>query len=428
MARKVFISFLGTNNYVETIYEFPDRSKSEPVRFIQEALILHDCKDWTENDKIYIFCTEGAEKANWLNNGQKTEIEIEKIGLGQRLKDKFGLYSIVEMITIDEGFSTDEVWKIFDVVYDKLEKDDEVYFDVTHAFRSIPLFSSVLFDYSKFMKSTNVVSIQYGAFEKLGPAFEVRKKPIDSRIAPILDLTNITKLQQYTDMANSLLTYGRVKELSAMLKKEKTQALQKIGLSLEKFDGYLRTNRLTDIKEGKWLNVIMSNMEVLKKSNIPTPIKNIMYRLEDEFASFVPECSAQNIESAVLWTSKYDMILQSYTLGQEYMISLLYEKLSDSNFYEKDKVKNYRMYISALFGISEKDVETESFEGKLLDNIDLTKKLLEVDWVKKIRPLYGKFSDYRNIVNHAKGTQNYSDIKNTFLKNYNDCVNLIKSC
>lgn len=428
MGRKVFISFLGTSNYVESYYEFPDKSYSQPVRFIQEALILKHCQKWTLEDRVYIFCTNGSLKANWEDGGQRTELDIEKIGLKRRLQENFHLNSIVEMVQIEEGFSEEEVWRIFDVVYNKLENDDEIYFDVTHAFRSIPLFSSVLFDYSKFMKLTKVVSIEYGAFEKLGTAFEVRKMPLEDRIAPVVDLTNVIKLQQFTDMANAMLRYGRVNELSVLFKAEKHQALQKIGMSLGNFDEYLKTNRLNDLKSGKWVSDFYNNIKSLRKSNVPTPIKAIMSRLEEEFSSFVPQSDNKNIEAAVAWSIKYDMILQSYTLGQEYIISLLSEKLSEYNFYQEEKDKNFRMYISALFAISDKDVETGSIEGKLADNIVLTKQLLEFDWVKKVRPLYGRFSDYRNIVNHAKGSQKYSEIKKNFMENYNYCVNLIKTC
>ena len=50
MARNVFISFLGTNNYLETYYSIGDFKSSQPVRFIQEALIEHLCREWTSED------------------------------------------------------------------------------------------------------------------------------------------------------------------------------------------------------------------------------------------------------------------------------------------------------------------------------------------------------------------------------------------
>lgn len=86
MARKVFISFLGTNNYLQTHYELNGKH-SPVVRFIQQALIGFLCKDWTENDSILIFYTGGANGAyvkNWLDNGQtffNEDEQIEKVGL-----------------------------------------------------------------------------------------------------------------------------------------------------------------------------------------------------------------------------------------------------------------------------------------------------------------------------------------------------------
>ena len=192
MVRKVFISFLGTNNYVETHYELNGKV-SKPVRFIQEALISSICKKWEEKDKIFIFCTEGACQMNWVDNGQKnTQTDIEKIGLDQRLKD-LNLQVKHEKVNIKEGFLLEEIWDIFDTVYNKLEAKDEIYFDVTHAFRSIPMFSTILFNYSRSMLDTEVKSIYYGAFEKLGFAVRMGKQRSRSPIIihhPLRKLTH----------------------------------------------------------------------------------------------------------------------------------------------------------------------------------------------------------------------------------------------
>ena len=83
MARNVFVSFLGTNNYLETYYDFQGDISPRPVRFIQEALVEILCGQWTQKDKILIFCTALSKKKNWIDNGQEdTEVE----GLSSRLK------------------------------------------------------------------------------------------------------------------------------------------------------------------------------------------------------------------------------------------------------------------------------------------------------------------------------------------------------
>lgn len=439
MARKVFISFLGTNNYLQTIYQFASGEKSKPVRFIQEALILSCCKDWTENDKIFIFCTEDASKINWEDNeekffNEKTEKnkEIEKIGLKRRLQENFKMNQIVEKVDIGEGFSEDEIWKIFDCVYGKLMNNDEVYFDVTHAFRSIPLFSTVLFNYARFMKDTNVVSIQYGAFEKLGPAYKVKELPIDKRIAPILDLTNIVRLQQYTDMANSLTTFGRIKRISQVLDAENseiTPIIQDLSKSIENFDNYLLSNRMNDIKEGKYIISIRNNIKSLRKLKIPTPIKNVIFRLNDEMKDFVAGNSNKNIEAAIDWCVKYKMLPQAYTLGQEYIITLLAEDIADKNpFSSNKKSKNerdFRMYVSSLCSISNEDVKNKNYRGSLQSFSELTTSLLQVEKINNLRQSFSDLGRNRNAVAHAKGDFSYNDLENEFSLLYKKCYSIV---
>ena len=191
MARKVFISFLGSNNYLETYYSLEDEKSKRPVRFIQEDLVKRLCNEWTKDDRILIFCTDDSKTKNWLNDGHGDE-KLE--GLEYRLKS-LKLPIQIEMTEISEGFSEEEIWSIFNSVYGKLQEEDEIYFDVTHSFRSIPLFSTILFNYAHYLKRTNLVGVYYGAFEKLGPAYMVRHIPVEERIAPIIDLTSIVRLQ-----------------------------------------------------------------------------------------------------------------------------------------------------------------------------------------------------------------------------------------
>ena len=228
MARKVFISFLGTNNYMQTCYELDDQ-RSDPVRFVQQALIGFLCADWSDTDRILIFYTEESKKKNWLDGGQtRVESDIEYKGLKSVLRDMslpvpvegclrdMSLPVPVEGCEIKEGFTEADIWSIFDTVYSKLADGDEIYFDVTHAFRSIPLFSMVLFNYARFMKETRLAAIYYGAFEKLGPAFLVKQQIPDprNRVAPVIDLTSIARLQATNVAASDFLEFGKVGTVS----------------------------------------------------------------------------------------------------------------------------------------------------------------------------------------------------------------------
>ena len=51
----------------------------------------------------------------------------------------------VQRIFIPKGQSEQEIWEIFQIVYDRLKSGDEVIFDITHAFRSIPMLAITIF-------------------------------------------------------------------------------------------------------------------------------------------------------------------------------------------------------------------------------------------------------------------------------------------
>ena len=64
--RRVYISFLGTNDYVECIYECG--GISTPTRFVQETTLGMFSKDATTDDHGFIFVTDEARKKNWEDN------------------------------------------------------------------------------------------------------------------------------------------------------------------------------------------------------------------------------------------------------------------------------------------------------------------------------------------------------------------------
>ncbi|MBW1982608.1 MAG: TM1812 family CRISPR-associated protein, partial [Deltaproteobacteria bacterium] len=66
---KIYISFLGTSNYIECTYYYKNTDPVRNVRFVQEATLKTFCSDWTADDKIFIFTTDEAYSKNWLDNG-----------------------------------------------------------------------------------------------------------------------------------------------------------------------------------------------------------------------------------------------------------------------------------------------------------------------------------------------------------------------
>ena len=434
MPRKVFISFLGTNNYVLCKYDIGENPSH--VRFVQEAMIEHLCKDWTAKDIILIFCTSkettgenGSKEINWLDNGQpRISDDSENIGLQHRLhdlKERMGLETPVEQIDIEAGFSEDEIWKIFDTVYAKLQYGDQIYFDVTHAFRSIPLFSTVLFNYSKFMKGTNLISIMYGAFEKLGPAYKVKELPVEERVAPVIDLTNIARLQEYNQIASNLKDFGKVKRLRNVITSElgesTDQTIRDLVKSISLLDEYIATIDLKEIKAGKFISMFRSNYKnVRRKKKLAKPICNILDELYKETEDFVEENSFRNIETAINWTIKHDMLMQTYPLAEEYVLLRIAEMFKDNKPPQLTK-KGFRLFLSGILGIPEKDFQQKNWQFDLAAYPDLADDLSEDFLIKELRPLYEPIRLARNSVAHGNGSINYTGLRKG-IPNIIECI------
>ena len=90
MAKRIFISFLGTGRYTPCWYTVNGKKLTEePVRFVQEAMVRHFCMNesspWTAEDRILIFCThysdinkkDGAKETNWCDNNRFSEYGLE---------------------------------------------------------------------------------------------------------------------------------------------------------------------------------------------------------------------------------------------------------------------------------------------------------------------------------------------------------------
>lgn len=442
MARKVFISFLGTNNYVNCFYEI-DGNKSAPVRFVQEALIKEVCKDWTKEDKILVFFTSkektgkaGSKELNWFDNGQsKITEEIEKEGLQSRLeklKKQHFLQPEIEGVEIVAGFSNDEIWDIFNTVYDKLKPCDEIYFDVTHAFRSIPMFSVVLFNYSKFMNNTYLKAVYYGAFEKLGYAYEVKKMPLEERIAPIIDLTDIALLQEYNQIASELNKFGKIKSLSNLIsstdESSASSAIKQLAESIEKLDDYIATIDLNEIKKGGYISGFRNNYKYLRKKNVfPKPISNILDKLNEEISAFESKESFNNIEAAIKWTIKNDMLMQTYPMAEEYIILRMADifKPYMPKEFKKDK-KKFRMFISDILAAPDDDFKNRKWKSNPAKFPLVANRISSYAITENIRPMYGIIKKYRNKLAHGNGDLKYQelidgvDVINQCIKYIND--------
>ena len=360
MARKVFISVLGTG-YYEACKYIKGSFCSTETRFIQQATLeyLKVCNNWvTKNadgevvDRIIILLTDGAKDTNWHKNitkrfNSKTETEEPYEGLEQIL-DNMHLPCLVETLSIPDGKSEDEMWTIFNTVYNALKPNDELYFDLTHSFRYLPMLVLVLGNYAKFLKGVKVNHISYGNYEARNAA---------TNEAPLMDILPLTMLQDWTFAAADLIQNGNIKKLqelkenNALVPLLRERGKKNIDRRMAEgyLDGYIQSlnNFLNDMKlcqgpnilKGETINKINDCHEQVVEvfENVIAPIPPVINKIQDSLLGFEqtdslnPE-SLRNGYMAAKWCYDHQLYQQSITILDENLTTHFCKYLGTNEF------------------------------------------------------------------------------------------------
>ncbi len=402
---KVFMSVLGTSPYVEVSYELNGR-RSVLTPFVQEAYLNLTRKDWTEGDRIVFFLTEEARHKNWEDGGN-----FEK-GLRTRLK---GLGLPIKAVSLKEGHTAKEIMDNFQVIVDALEPGDEVVFDITHSFRSLPMLNLVALNYARVLRGIKISSIYYGAFEVLGSPNEVKNIPISQRIAPIFDLTPYVTLLDWSFAVDDFVRYGmteRVRELveertGPILKEtqggdEKARSLGNFVKSLHGLAMNIYTCRCRDLMERDWKSL---DLEELGQSyTLLPPFVPLFEKLESKVSGFVDGDSWSRAEAAVEWCLEHGMIQQGYTILQEAIVTETARIMGVEGVYNKE----HREFVSSLLSVTAQKKPSEEWRGILQHRREeaLEWQRKGGEHFKKLSEAFSQLAQMRNDINHCGCKEN----------------------
>lgn len=415
MARKVFISVLGTGFYSECVYKIGE-FRSDTTRFIQQATLqmLTQQKvggEWTKNDQIYIVLTEKAKESNWeVPRGKrynpKDAKEVDYIGL-KSVFEQMQLPTPIKTIDIPDGNNEKELWGIFDKIYTVLESGDELYFDLTHGFRYLPMMVLVLGNYAKFLKHTEVKSITYGNYES-------RDK--ETNIAPIINITPLAALQDWTNAAADYLEHGDAtklkncadKPLITIARETKGQdqdatTLIKLSKQLYEFSNLISFNRGDEIIIGKQSEQIKALLEKADAEYI-RPMGPLFKQIAKSVRNFNPDSPENMIEASRLCLDHSDF-QASITLLQEGIVSMLCRK-----FHLDVKDKGDREI--ATQALNKLGLELQNKEYRPLSPYKETiiKRIIDSGIISsELANQWNKITEDRNDFNHAGLRASYKD-------------------
>jgi len=423
MGRK-FLSFLGTTKYVPAYYRL-NNQRVGPVTFVQEALVQIICKNWEKGDKICIFCTKDAQDKNWEDKNKSKEANFKK-GLYSRLLS-LNLRPNIEKIDIPEGKSEKEILAIFETVFNTLEKNDVITFDITHSFRSLPMLNLVVLNYAKFLKNIEIEGIYYGAFEVLGEPKDVEKNiPLEKRNALIFDLTPYAKLLEWSFAVSDFIKYGQTQRLKELIEEKtkpvlaKTKGKNKTAQSLKLLAE--RLNRLANnilcnrgyeiIKQGNFNKLIDS----IQESELIPPFKPLLEKIKAKTKDFQTD-NIKNGFIAAKWCYEHGLIPQGITILEETIISLFCEK------YGLDmRNKDDRNLISGCLNAKNKPKK----EWKdILKTREVEAEKIVNTMSEDICKFFKDLANTRNDINHggfnkdARKYHKFTQALNRFLQNIN---------
>ncbi len=399
---RIYLSFLGTNDYLPCTYVFPDGTdKPQGVRFVQEATVSYTCKDWGPEDQVVIFTTETAASRNWCDNGHKDRggKTLERKGL-KRCLSELEIGARVTQITIPEGRSEEELWKIFDKFLELIPEGAYVVFDVTHALRSIPMLAITALYYAKVIKGATIGGVYYGAFEVLGPPEESKRISLEKRRVPVFDLGMFAQLLDWSLALDRFLSSGDAAHACHLARNwpaspsQTQEPLRRLADSLERFSRVMSTCRGRQITEVSCQ--LRQNLQDLATSHMPPPFRPLLERLQNKLSRFGDDPITNGVEAAK-WCLEHNLIQQGITILQEVLVEHLC-RVSGG----KPDCLDHRTLVSKAVDIHRKDTPENQWSGLAAGNKPLTKRYLrQLNTKPNFVEVFLSLGEARNDMNHA---------------------------
>lgn len=303
----LLVTFLGTGRYQPVTYAWQDGNTRRTFTTHLFPLAL---AAWFQPERIRILVTpEARESEHWV------ELRRE---LGPR----------AEAVEIAPGRSEAELWQLFDTLASAVPKQSRIVLDVTHGYRSLPLFATVAALLLRRLHHVEIERVLYAAFEaRRGDE------------APVFDLTPLVDLAEWLAGIEALERTGdgrlladRLREIQARAhhrgSTELPRRLQRIGQQL---------NRLS---RGVWLNRPLEALHSAHElQQAVTEARDELSRWAPPFALLADRITAeikplaapepqtltkQTLEAQLAlieYALQKGLLLQAVTLAREWLVS-----------------------------------------------------------------------------------------------------------
>lgn len=314
------LTFLGLGRYETVTYVWADRSFE--TNLFPEALA-----HWLQPAEMLVLLTpEARGHQHWHD-----------------LQTRLAGTIVPKAVDIPSGKSEVELWQIFERLAGALEEGDEVVFDVTHAYRSLPVLSLLAASFLRVARGVKLKRVLYGAFEARDA----------NNGAPVFDLTPFIALLDWVTATDKFLKSGDGGDLAGLLKdahglpwrragaKEQSELprhLHNLGTSLEKLTRALLLTRPGETAEHAGSLERRLPDAAAEAARFAQPFALLLDRTRLMYGPLAGDSLASQ-RDLVRWYVDHGHALQAVTLAREWLVSWAGHQLGRTSVADRDDVE-----------------------------------------------------------------------------------------
>ena len=439
---KVFMTVVGMGGYDEATYRIGDNEYTN--RSIQKALLTYFKDTGREFDKIVFLLTEKARENKWekvkyterkkADDGSEIKIPHEEEGLRSFTEKLFPGKAVDKNIA--DGVNDNDFLSIFQQIYESMDENDEITFDVTNGFRSIPFLFYPVISYAKELKNITIDNIYYGPYVRgINPTVILDLQ----KYGEILDWANAAHIFRISGNAKEILQLSQ-KRYNGLEEKDSFGESQQASKWLSSLTEALLTCRGDDSKE----SISKSARKLFQsRSKMESSSRNKEYMLFDELLKHALDSVSEFNKDmnhyelgmhTAEWCIERGLVQQAYTALREAHISYLCYAFGDNNaaldkdFRGKVITAILNTYMTSLERKTDpiQDIKKVKAVSENEKYMILAVKMFSI-FDKTQMSFVQQIRDIRNKVNHFFMNKNSVRIDMENLKmHYNNTVEFIK--
>lgn len=397
---KVLISFLGTSQKIDNRkYRAADYKFNDDVT-ITTSFIADAIRRYYKVDKLILI---GTVKSMWeevyetfcgqdvdsdyslklyeycVNANSQTELYLPNV---EKIEQALGKDS--KVVLIKYGLNEDEILFNQETILGiekYLEKNDELILDITHSFRSLPLFllNTIIYLQNVSMKNISISHVLYGMLD-------VSK---ELTYTPVVNLKSLLNTSEWIVGAYSFKEFGNAYKIANLLKDANKSV-------------YNRLIRFSDAKNLNYYDALskqVQELQALRGDEMPAIAQIVVEPIVEDYIRRMTPTDVRYMFQFKLaeWHYKKMNFSSSYLCLTESMISYV--------------CTNSRL------------------DDKIKENRDMAKELMFKDVkFRCIRPIYNKVNSVRKQLAHnVEGAKSITDMIDILEKGLNDFKSIINT-